>query len=374
MKLTIFQQLPAYFKRFYYLAILLNVLLSVGKLSAQNLIAQRDLTEPASSAAEALCGPIEIITLCTNHPDSLVRFFEQGWGLRKLGPFAPKSREKRSLSKQWQLPANRNLQLMYFDRPAAPGTILLRVIIFEQKFPLIRSAYGPEENGPFTIGFPNARQEKVHDKMLSLGYNTLAPMQAALLSKPDGSKYKYLETIYKGPDWIHAVGIERGNGMPQLSNIDSVTGMGGPGYSAMNVTGMSDTMIAFLTQILGYELRRDQVWTTGNGSALGLPAGMPFRFVIAYAKGATSGHFLLMDFQKKEPIHSTHPPHLPNRGIGMYTVTTDQLEEVITRSIQAGIKIISPPRLCREPLKGSYKSMILLAPNKVYIEVIERKK
>jgi hypothetical protein len=58
----------------------------------------------------------------------------------------------------------------------------------------------------------------------------------------------------------------------------------------------------------------------------------------------------------------------------MYTVTTDQLEEVLTRSIQAGIKIISPPRLCREPLKGSYKSMILLAPNQVYIEVIERKK
>jgi hypothetical protein len=339
MKLTIFQQPPAYFKRFYYLAILLNVLLSVGKLSAQNLTAQRDLTEPGSTAAEALCGPIEIITLCSNDPDSLVNFFEGGWGLRKLGPFAPSNREKKSLSKQWQLPANTNFRLMYFDRPAAPGTILLRVIIFEEKFPLIRSAYGPEENGPFTIGFPNARQEKVHDKMLSLGYNTLAPMQAALLSKPDGSKYKYLETIYKGPDWIHAVGIERGNGMPQLSNIDSVTGMGGPGYSAMNVTGMSDTMIAFLTQILGYELRRDQVWTTGNGSA-----------------------------------YSTHPPHLPNRGIGMYTVKTDQLEEVLTRSIQAGISIVSPPRLCREPLKGSYKSMILLAPNQVYIEVIERKK
>lgn len=374
MKLTIFQQPPAYFKRFYYLAILLIALLSVGRLPAQNLPSQRDLTEPVSSAAEALCGPIEIITLCTSDPDSLIHFFESGWGLRKLGPFAPNNREKRSLSLQWQLPANINFQLMYFDRPAAAGTILLRVIIFEKKFPLIRATYGPEENGPFTIGFPNAKQEELHNKMLTLGYSTLAPLQAALLSKPDGSKYKYLETIYKGPDWIHAVGIERGNGMPQLSNIDSVTGWGGPGYSAMNVTGMSDTMIVFLTKILGYELRRDQVWTTGNGSALGLPAGMPFRFVIAYAKGATSGHLLLMDFQKKEPINSVHPPHLPYRGIGMYTVTTQQIEEVLTRSIQAGIRILSPPRLCREPLRGSYKSMILLAPNNVYFEVIERKK
>jgi hypothetical protein len=374
MKLTIFQQPPAYFKCFYYFAFSLIFLISGERLSGQNITSQRDLTEPSSSAAEALCGPIEIITLCTNHPDSLVRFFEGGWGLRKLGPFAPGIREKRRLSKQWQLQTNTNFQLMYFDRPSAPGTILLRILIFEQNNPLIRSGYGPGENGPFTIGFPNARQEEVHDKMLSLGYTTLAPMQAALLSKPDGSKYNYLETIYKGPEWIHAVGIERGNGMPQLSNIDSATGLGGPGYSAMNVTGMGDTMIAFLTNILGYEIRRDQVWTTGKGSALGLPAGMPFRFVIAYAKGATSGQLLLMDFQKKEPIISAHPPHLPNRGIGMYSVTTDQLEEVLTRAIQAGIKILSPPQWCREPLRGSYKSMVLLAPNQVYLEVIERKK
>jgi hypothetical protein len=81
-----------------------------------------------------------------------------------------------------------------------------------------------------------------------------------------------------------------------------------------------------------------------------------------------------MDFQKKEPIISAHPPHLPNRGIGMYSVTTDQLEEVLTRAIQAGIKILSPPQWCREPLRGSYKSMVLLAPNQVYLEVIERKK
>lgn len=374
MKLTIFKQPAAYFKPFYYSATLLFFLLFCGMLSAQNLTSQRDLTEPESSTADALCGPVEIVTICTNQPDSLSRFFERGWGLRKSGPFSLSYREKKKLAKHWLLPANTNFQLMYFDRPAATGTMLLRIIILEQNSPLTRSDYGPAENGPFTIGFPNARQEEVHDKMLSLGYTTLAPMQAALLSKPDGSKYKYLETIYKGPEWMHAVGIERGNGMPQLSNIDSLTGMGGPGYSAMNVTGMSDTMIAFLTNILGYELRRDQVWTTGNGSALGLPAGIPFRFVIAYAKGATSGHLLLMDFKKNQPIPSAHLPHLPNRGIGMYSVATDHLEEVLTRAIQAGIRVISPPQLCREPLKGSYKSMLLLAPNQVYFEVIERKK
>ena len=374
MKLTNFQQPPAYFKGFYYLALLVFMLLSSESLPAQNLSSQRDLTEPGSTPEEALCGPVEIITLCTNQPDSLVIFFEQAWGLRKRGPYTISARRKKMLAEKWQLPSQANFQLMYFDRPSAPGTILLRVIILKQEVSLIRSTYGPEENGPFTIGFPNARQEEVHSKMLSMGYNTLAPMQAALLSKPDGTKYKYLETIYKGPEWIHAVGIERGNGMPQLSNIDSLTGLGGPAYSAMNVTGMSDTMISFLTNILGYELRRDQVWTTGNGSALGLPAGMPFRFVIAYAKGARSGHLLLMDFKNKQSIPSTHPPHLPYRGIGMFSVTTDQIEEVLTRAVLAGIRVLSPPQFSREPGRSKLKSMILLAPNQVYFEVMERKK
>lgn len=374
MKLTIFKLPPANFYCFSCAITLIALLLNSTIIRSQQTISSHDLTETLSSKADALCGPLEIITLCTNQPDSLTDFFEKGWGLRKQGPFAMNVNEKRQLAKQWHLPRNANFQLMYFDRPAAPGTILLRVLIFEEKQPLSRISYGSRENGPFTIGFPNAKQEQVHEKMLSLGYSTLAPMQAAFLSKPDGTKYRYLETIYMGPEWLHAVGIERGNGMPQLSNVDSVTGLGGPGYSAMNVTGMSDLMIAFLTNVLGYELRRDQVWTTSNGSAMGLPAGLPFRFVIAYAKGATSGHFLLLDFLQQPPVASHKPAHLPYRGIGMYSVATDNMEEVLTRAIQSGIRVLSPPKWCRESIRGSHKSMLLVAPNQVYIEVIERKK
>jgi len=374
MKLTIFKYPPVNFYCFYCDITLIALLLNGLLLKAQQSNSSRDLTEPLSSKADALCGPLEIITLCTNQPDSLIDFFEKGWELRRQGPYVIGINEKKRLAKQWQLAGNIDFRLMYFDRPTAPGTILLRVLIFEKNQPLSRSSYGSIENGPFTIGFPNAKQEEVHQRMLSLGYSTLAPMQAALLSKPDGTKYKYLETIYKGPEWLHAVGIERGNGMPQLSNIDSLTGLGGPAYSAMNVTGMSDTMIAFLTNVLGYELRRDQVWTTSNGSAMGLAAGLPFRFVIAYAKGATSGHLLLLDFLQQPPIASLNPAHLPYRGIGMYSVSTENMEEVLTRAIQTGIRVVSPPKFCSEPNRGSYKSMLLLAPNQVYIEVIERKK
>ncbi|NDA60896.1 MAG: hypothetical protein EBX50_02530 [Chitinophagia bacterium] len=365
--------MPYYF-RYYSAGIIIGVMLFVTNLlPAQNQVTQRDITEPTTSVTEAICGPLQIITLCTHQPDSLERFLTQGMGLRKRGPISYSSKEIQQLSRFWHIPDNMAFQIFYYDRPAALGTILLRVLSFERPIPETRSSYGPKESGPFTIGFPNNQQEKLHEHLLKMGYTTLAPLQASWLSKPDGSQYKYLETIYKGPEWLHAVGIERGNGMPPLSNIDTATQMGGPGYSAMNVTGTSDTMLAFFTQVLGYELRRDQVWKTGNGSALGLPAGLPFRFSIAYAKGSTSGHLLFLDFLQTNPAAGPNPPHLPNKGIGMYSFYTNKLEDVLHRAKYFGATLLTDSVTLTEPLLGKSNRILLLAPNQVYIEIIANK-
>lgn len=340
------------------------------QLPAQNKVTQRDITEPSSSISEAIGGPLQIITLCTNQPDSLEKFLKLGWGLRKRDWVNDSGGELQQLARFWHIPDSLPFQISYYDRPGAFGTILLRVLYFQHPIPETRSGYGSKESGPFTIGFPNNQQEKLHDHLSQLGYTTLAPLQVAWLSKPDGSQYKYLETIYKGPEWLQAVGIERGNGMPPLSNIDPITQMGGPGYSAMNVTGVSDTMLAFFTQVLGYELRRDQVWKTGNGSALGLPAGIPFRFSIAYAKGATSGHLLFLDFQENNPVAGPNPPCLPNKGIGMYSFFTNQLEAVLQRAKYFGAKILSDRKSINEPVIGKSRRILLQAPNQTYIEII----
>jgi hypothetical protein len=205
------------------------MLLATIHLHAQNQVTQRDITNPSSSVSEAVCGPLQIITLCTNQPDSLQRLLQQGLGMRKRRPVSYTKKEKKQLSGFWHIPGSMPFQISYYDRPGAAGTILLRVLSFQSPIPETRSNYGPEESGPFTIGFPNNQQEKLHEQLSQMGYTTLAPLQVSWLSKPDGSQYKYLETIYKGPEWLHAVGIERGNGMPPLSNIDSITQIGGPG-------------------------------------------------------------------------------------------------------------------------------------------------
>ena len=373
MKLTNFCRFYHYLNVFYRGVLILVLMGLTSVLFAQNQVTQRDLTDPASSVADAVCGPVEIITLCTNQPDSLERFFVKGWGMRKSGPFSCSPKKRKQLAARWQIPDSLSFQITYYHRPGAPGNCKLRVLSFNKRVPAIRSQYGPAENGPFTLGFPNTQQEQLHTYLQAMGYQTLAPLQASMLSKPDGTQYKYLETIYKGPEWLHAVGIERGNGMPPLSEVDSATRLGGPGYSALNVTGMSDTVLAFFTKVMGYELRRDQVWKTGEGSALGLPAGIPFRFSIAYAKGATSGHLLFLDFQKTAPVKSAHPPHIPNAGIGMYSFRTEKLDEVIANAISFGIPIISGPEYITDPFLGKYRSVVIMAPNQVYIEVIEKR-
>jgi hypothetical protein len=47
---------------------------------------------------------------------------------------------------------------------------------------------------------------------------------------------------------------------------------------------------------------------------------------------------------------------------------------VLARAINAGTKILSPPGISNDPVRGKYKSIVLMAPNQVFIEVIEKRK
>ena len=91
--------------------------------------------------------------------------------------------------------------------------------------------------------------------------------------------------------------------------------LGGPAYSAQ-VVADSDAMIAFPVDILGYELRSDRIWeSAGSEGALNVPDGTVFRFSILHARGATTGHLLLVDYQNRQPIDPGVVPRLPNRSI-----------------------------------------------------------
>lgn len=350
---------------------MLTFLSIIYTISGQKPVSQQDITIPTSTKAEAICNQLHTVTICTSNLDSIKLFFAEGMGMELKGPIKTSSSQKKMLGQLWSIPATINWQLYLLHRPKAPENIQIRVLLLQKETPLIHTSYSAREMGPFTLGFPNANQEKLDSCLKKLGFTTMAPMQAAMLSKPDGNKYRYLETIYKAPDFIHAVGIERGNGMPQLAPYDSSTLKGGPGYSAQIVTGMSNEVIDFYTSVLGWEIRRDNEWTTSPGSALGIEAGVPFRFTILYAKGASSGHIILMDFKDNKKILANAAPQLPNRGIGMYSFFTKNILQVKQNATKQGIKIIKDITNINYPWLGQVKAMTLLAPNNVLIEVLQ---
>ena len=341
-------------------------------LAQQRIVSQQDLTIPTSKAEDALCYQLHTVTVTTAHLDSARRFFVQGMGMQLSGPVKISTLQRRTLIKQWNLPASLDWQLYELSRPAVPENIRIRLLVVAKPTPLIHESYQVREIGPFTLGFPNNKQEQLDQELRALGFTTKAPMQAAMLTKPDGGQYRYLETIYMGPDFVHHVGIERGNGMPQLAPYDSITGLGGPGYSAMVVTGMSDAMISFFRYVLGWEVRRDNEWATGKGSALGLEEGVKFRFTIVYAKGASSGHILLMDFRDGIKTVPKVKPRLPNRGIGMYTVLTKNLDEVRSLALQQKAQILSDITAYEDPIHGRVRSLLLIAPNETVFEILEK--
>jgi catechol 2,3-dioxygenase-like lactoylglutathione lyase family enzyme len=353
--------------------LLLGCFYFVGSIHAQNVLGIRDITDPESSKADALCGPLHTVTMSTAHLDSLKLFYINGMGMTLEGPINLSKKEKKQQMILWDLPASFEYELYLLHRPNVPENIKMRVLVVSKKIPLIHKTYNSREIGPFTLGFPNANQEGLDSALRNLGFTSMAPMQAAMLSKPDGSKYKYLETIYKAPDMVHVVGIERGNGMPQLAPYDPITLKGGPGYTAQVVTGISKTVLKFYTEVLGMEIRKDTEWKTGAGSALGIEEGVPFKFSIVYSKGATSGHLLFMDFKDNKKLMPNASPRLPNRGIGMYSFETKNIRQVFNKANDANVRIIQKPMDYKDPWIGNCKIMTMLAPNGVMVEVFQRK-
>jgi len=228
------------------------------------------------------------------------------------------------------------------------------------------------ELGPFSMGFPNGDQINQDKKLRKLGFGALNNIEIYDVPRPDTSRYPIHETIFNGPDFVHGVGIFRGDGMSQLGAIDN-NKLGGPAYSAQVIEN-SDKVLAFYTNVLGMELRSDRVWeSAGSKGALNVPDGTVFRFSIVYAKGAKSGHMLFVDYQNVEAIDPGVTPRIPNRGIGLWTYPVKDLDEVLARARNAEIEILHAPVIYNSPTLGKVRVASIVAPNNFIIELFERK-
>ena len=350
---------------------LLIPLLLLISLSPAHADTSNDMLAPQTSAADALTGPLHTVTVATASLAESLLFYRDGLGMSVMGPVSVDADTRAKQRMLWGVPKDIDWDLYLLSRPGAPGAASIRLLILDTPTPAIHSSWSALQSGPFSMGFPNEDQEALDAKMRQLGFGSLNVIEKYTVPRRDGSVYPIHETIFNGPDFVHAVGIFRGDGMLQLGPVVPDTGLGGPAYSAQ-VVDDSDAMLAFLTEVLGMELRSDRTWkSAGTEGALNVPDGTVFRFSIVYAMGATSGHLLFVDYENVASLSNGVAPRLPNRGIGMWTFPVSDLEEVLRRAKEAGIELASPPVVADMPTFGKATVATLIAPNGFMIELFE---
>ncbi len=333
----------------------------------------KDALAPISRSENALTGSLHTVTISTNSLEESLLFYQDGQGLKVTGPIKSSYITKRRQRKLWGIPRGTKWDLYLLRRNGVPGTVQIRLLVLREQAPAIHRSWSALELGPLSLGFPNLQPARQDERLRQLGFGSLNKMEVYPVPRPDGSTYQISETIFNAPDFVHAVSIHRGDGMSQLGPIDPKSGLGGPAYSAQVIED-SDRVLAFYTDVLGLELRSDRTWTTRNeGSALQVPPGTIFRFSIVYAKGATSGHLLFVDYKNRETIAPNTEPRVPNRGIGMWSFPTRNLEIVLKRAREQNIAIVRKPTHYKSPALGDARAATLLAPNGFLVEIFEPK-
>lgn len=330
-------------------------------------------TDPLAAANNSgLCGGLHTATLATLDLEQYHKFYVEAMEMTLEGPLVIDKDTKRKQRQLWAIPETIDWDTYRLHRPEVPGLIQIRLMVLKTKTPSIHRSYSSREEGPFSLGFPNGDQYQLDKELKERGFDTMAPIQVGTIELPTGKSYRYIETIYKAPDFLHAVGIERMDGMPPLSPIDENTKKGGPGYSAM-VVPESDKMLAFLIDVLDLELRADRTWEASPDGALGIPAGVPFRFALVYAKGTAKNHLLFLDYKDGIFESIDVAPKIPNRGLGMWTFETTDIQAIYKRAIKNGVEVISSPFEYHDPILGEKQVMTMLAPNGFLIEIFSSK-
>ena len=325
---------------------------------------------PSGIAQDALVGYLNTATFCTTDFEAYRRFFGEAMKMQIEGPYNQSAEEKEIQGAFWNLPKDLDYDLYHIYRASVPSLIHLRILHLKTSTPHIHKSYNSYELGSFSLGFPTSDAKGMDERMKTFKIGTMAPTQVGDIVRADGSKGQYVETIYQGPDFLHAVSIER-LGVSQLAPCDPKDGFGGPGYSAIIVRD-ADAEIAFYTEVLGYSTLLDSIWKTSEGSALGIEAGVPFRFTSIYAPGADQNHILVLEYKNGKAIDTGVASHLPHQGLGMYTFQTHSIEQVMERAIQHQAKVISPAQAVNDVILGQGKASLMQTPSGFYIEIFEK--
>lgn len=327
-----------------------------------------DIFVPKSRPEDALVKQLHTVTYVTANKAGVEKALIEGYGLDSSGWLTPSAADYAALNPYLGFANADTWDACAFFKKGDGANIQIRVIHVHKETPAVR----PELDGLFiggaTVSFP-MEDIGAHEKtMAGIGMKSTIGVKEMEFTAPTGEVYISAEIIYPAPENVYLLGVKRPDIFVPVGPLDPATGIGGAAYSARN-SQKTDEIIEFLKSVLGFEIRRDVVFTVGEISALRLPEGTDERFVQAFAPGANTGYLVFMDHGELNRPSPAPTLGTPCRGIVMWSFMTDDLDEVYARAQAAGTEILSPPGEIQSPFLPGTRTLLLRDPDGFPIEV-----
>ncbi len=318
-------------------------------------------------------GSLLMITHVTGEPVATRHFYRDMMAMADVSDRAMPVAGQAIQRELWGLGAGQQWSEQLYERPGLPQVPRVRVLAMDAPGAVIRPGMDVLLEGGLSVGFAvrnRVEMEQCVARGEALGIGTTAGITTIEFRRPDGSPYEALETHFKAPDDVYGLGVGRPEDLPPVGPIEPGQMIGGPAYSAQ-VVNHADDDVAFYRDVLGFEVRRDvDLTSSGPAGGLDLQAGTVMRFLQLYAAGSDTGYLVMLDFRDagKPPSGPIRPP---GRGVAMWTFPTDDLDAVLARGREQGVRVLGGPVMLDSPLLGSHRAATLLTPHGFLIELVQ---
>ncbi|MEO0997405.1 MAG: hypothetical protein AAFX58_07780 [Pseudomonadota bacterium] len=329
-----------------------------------------DLFVPASSPDAAPVGALHTVTYVVADADAADRTLREGLGLERTDHTFARDEAER-LSARFGFDGGRTLQCRLYHRTGEAANVGVRVFVVDAATPAVRPRHDGRFVGGLSIGFPMREFAATERRLAGLGIRSSIGRKDMEFTSPAGETYVSSEIHFLASEHIFLLGVRRPDGLVPVGPLPAGNPNGAAAYSARCVDN-PDAVIAFLTDILGYEIRRDATLTVGERSGLRLDEGTPERFVQAFAPGSATGYLILLD-HLDETIPSPSPSLGPAaRGVTMWSFPVRRgFDGIRARARDAGHSVIDFPAGTASPFLPGGRSMIITDPGGFPIELFE---
>lgn len=309
-----------------------------------------------SSDVNALTGPLQMVTLCSNNLEEVRKLYVQNIGLEIKGPFDIEGSMRAKLRTYWDIPASIEFQVFHLFKPedVPHPSVGIRVIIISEDTEMLHDHSAYREIGPYSIGFSTKNIKDLKELLKSQGQTSLPTTHIKEAHITNRKEEDRKMALFSGPDNVRL----------SILQEDS-TGI----QNTIFITDRPDEEIEFYTHVLGMQLTSDFQGVSKKSYQKDDSVKVIFRSSTLTSKASHEKSVHLLSYDSDEEQERKVPFRLPQKGVVMYTFETKDIGEILARAHAKEVKVYRTPRKLIDPIYGEAIAMTLLSPTGFIVEV-----